>query len=81
MILSSAVAEALLVVSGVILHLFIIPTLLNEDAQVPRWQSIPTAIALLAIAVAYISLGLFWPMMSVLLGSALWALVAIYRST
>lgn len=81
MTLSAVVAEALLVVSGVILHMFVIPTLLNEDAQVPRWQSIPTSISLLSIAVAYISLGLFWPMVSVLFGSALWILVAVYRST
>lgn len=81
MVLSTAIAEVVLFVSSVMLNLFVIPTLLDKESAVPRWQSIPSAIALALVAVAYFSLGLFWPMVSVVAGAILWVLVAVYRSS
>ena len=81
MLLSAAVAEIMLFVGGMSLNFFIIPTLLNTDAAIPRWQSIPSAIALFVMAIGYFSLSLWLPMLSVSLGAVLWIFVALYRHT
>jgi len=81
MVISAATAEAVLFFGGMLLNVFILPSLIDKDAAVPKWQSLPSALALIIIAVGYGSLGLFWPMASVLFGAVLWILVAIFRST
>jgi hypothetical protein len=81
MLLPAAIAEGLLFLGGMAMNVFIVPTLLDADAAVPRKQSIPSAMALIAMTIAYISLGLYLPMLSVAVGAVLWILVALYRHT
>jgi hypothetical protein len=81
MLISSALAELLVFAGGIILNVFVVPTLLDENAAVPRIQSLAFAIALSTVAVGYMVLGLMLPMLSVMLGAILWILVFVYRPT
>lgn len=81
MIITPALAEILIFSGGIILEIFAITTLLDETAQVPRIQSIMFAVALTIVSIGYFSLGLMLPFLSVVFGSIIWTLVAIYRPT
>lgn len=81
MVNTVALAEVSLAAGGMLMNFFILPTVLNEDAAVPRKQSVPTAcILFLFFTVPYIYLGFLWPAVSTLIGAALWSHVAINRN-
>lgn len=80
-IITPAIAEILIFTGGVILELFAIMTLLDEDAAVPRIQSLAFAIALTIVAIGYAAIGLVLPFLSVVFGSVVWMLVFVYRPT
>jgi len=52
-------ADIVLTLSGFILAIPLIPTILNEDSQVPRTTSIPTGTALAIVGATYVVIG-FW---------------------
>lgn len=79
--ISSTLAELLVFAGGIVLNIFVIPTLLDDEAAVPRIQSLAFAIALFTVAVGYTVLGLTLPMLSVVAGAVLWMLVFLYRPT
>jgi len=68
-----------LAIANTALVLPLLPTLKDTDAQVPRWTSIPTGTSLLAIGVAYYSLGLVLPSISSLLQTTCWMAIAVWR--
>lgn len=70
----------LLTIGGMILNVMVLPTLLNEDAAVPRLQSVPTAAALVMMTAAYLMIPLYLPALATALGAILWGGVAVYRS-
>jgi hypothetical protein len=79
--LPPSVAEIVLAVGGGVLNIFVLPALWNTDAQIPRSQSIPFAVVLLCgFSYSYYSIGLYIPMLMTMLGSLLWAYIALYRS-
>jgi len=63
------------------LNVFTVVTVCDDDAAVPRLQSVPTFVALVAIALTYVTLGLYVAAASSVLGALLWALVAVLRPT
>lgn len=76
-----ALAELSLATGGMLMNFFILPTVLNDNAAVPRKQSLPTAsILFLFFTVPYLYLGFVWPAISTLVGSVLWGYVALYRT-
>jgi len=79
--ISAATAEILIFVFGLTLNIFSLPTLLDEEAAVPRLQSMVTGISLTVISLSYVSLGLLLPALSVGLGAIFWACIFIYRPT
>lgn len=81
MLISTEIAELLVFAGGILLNIFVIPTLLDETAAVPRIQSLAFAIALSTVSIGYMVLGLMLPMISVTTGAILWVLVFIYRPT
>lgn len=81
MVVSQQIAEAILFSGGLLINVFVIPTLLDKSAAIPRIQSIAFVVSLGSISFAYYSLELFFPMLSVIIGTVLWSLVAIYRPT
>lgn len=73
--------ELLLGIGGVILNLLVLPTLLDENATVPRTQSVLSSVVLLFFfAIPYMYMGFHIPGTANLIGVALWAFVAIYRA-
>jgi pilus assembly protein TadC len=76
-----SIAETALTIGGIVFTLLVLPTLLDDEATVPRKQSIPTSIVLFAFfTIPYGCMGLVFPAVSSTLGSLLWGLVAVYRS-
>lgn len=74
--------ETLLAVGGMLLNVFVLPTVFDRDAQIPRTQSIPYALVLgLLITVPYVMLGLLIPALATGSGAVLWIYVALYRHT
>lgn len=71
----------LLTAGGMVLNIMVFPTILDSDAAVPRLQSIPSALALLAMTLAYAQLDLVLPGIATALGVILWSLVAAYRAS
>jgi len=78
--LSSVTPTMLLTVGCMILNIMVLPTLLNDEAAVPRAQSVPSAAALKMMTGAYLMLGLWLPALATGIGSLLWSGVAIWRS-
>ena len=75
------IAEVSLFVTGMLLNVFIIPTVLNQNASLPRTQSIPTALGMVfGFGVPYLVLGMILPSVSSFLGGGLWAYVALFRN-
>lgn len=65
---------------GMLLNLFVLPTVLDDEAAVPRAQSVPTTVALAAMTYAYATLGLVVPALATAIGAVLWAVVAAIRA-
>jgi len=65
----------------VVLNVVVLPSLLDTDTSIPRAHSVPTAIALLGIVVAHVTLGLHFSAVATLLGVVLWSLIALLRPT
>lgn len=63
-----------------ILGAVLIPTLLDEEAAVPRWTSVPTSLVLFAFAAGYATMGLLFSALSTAAAAALWAAVVAKRS-
>lgn len=72
--------STLLVVGGGVLNVMVLPTLKDENAYVPRLQSIPSALALAVMAVGYIDQSLVLPAIVTFIGAIMWGGVAIYRA-
>ncbi len=73
--------EIMLFLGGMFLNVFVLPTVFNEDAAVPRTQSIPYVIILIVFFVyPYAALGLYWPTISTFVAALLWLYVALYRN-
>jgi membrane-associated phospholipid phosphatase len=71
----------MLTIGGMILNVMVLPTLLDENAAVPRLQSFPSSIALGMMTMAYVLLELWLPALATLIGCVLWLGVAVYRSS
>jgi hypothetical protein len=69
-----------LAICGMLLNVFILPTVFDADSSVPRAHSGPTSVVLFVMSCAYVSLGLLLPSVSTFIGSALWAFVYQRRS-
>lgn len=74
------IAETLLVIAGSVLNILVLPTLVDSSAKVPRLQSLPSAMSLLVMTMAYVLLGMFLPALVTLVGAGMWFAVAKYRS-
>lgn len=72
-------ADLVLTLSGVILSLPLIPTVLNEEAQVPRRTSIPTGTALFIVGTTYITLGFWFATVTSYVQVVLWYYIALKR--
>lgn len=68
-----------LTASQLAINLYILPTVLNSEAAVPRTQSVPFVVFLTGISFAYVELGLWVAAASGLVGAILWAVVALLR--
>lgn len=79
--ISAATAELLIFIFGLTLNIFSLPTLLDEEAAVPRLQSMVTGISLTVISLSYVTLGLLLPAVSVGIGAVFWTFIFIYRPT
>jgi hypothetical protein len=79
--LSPDVAELMIFIGGIVLNIFSIPTVLDSDAAVPRIQAIAYVVALSTVCIGYMSLGLFFPMLSVSFGVFIWIFILLYRPT
>jgi hypothetical protein len=75
-----SIAPLLLTGGGMVLNLLVLPTLLNDEAAVPRLQSVPSVGALTAMTAGYVMLGHPLPAIATALGAILWGLVAVYRN-
>lgn len=72
--------EFFLATGGFVLNLLIVPTIMDEDAAVPRLQSVLSAIVLLfCFAVPYYWIGFYWSAFANMTGVVLWSIVALYR--
>lgn len=73
--------ETILTVGGIIFSILVLPTLMDENASIPRKQSLPSSIVLFFFfTIPYAQLGLILPAVSTTLGAVLWGLVAMYRT-
>lgn len=70
----------LLVIGGGVLNVMVLPTLWDKEAYVPRFQSVPSAIALAVMTFGYIDQSLIFPAIVTIIGAVLWAGVALYRN-
>ena len=57
----------------------LIPTLLNSDASVPRWTSVPTAFVLYVFSATYLSMSFFFSAIVTVVTAVVWTLIALYR--
>lgn len=73
--------EAVLSIANGALAIPLIPTVLDSDAQVPRTTSIPTGVCILVIGLVYATMGLWYATGTAVTQSALWAYIAVRRST
>lgn len=74
-----SIASLLLTGGGFVLNFLVLPTLLDENAAVPRLQSFPSAIALFVMTAGYLLLGIVFPAIATAIGGVLWTIVGIYR--
>lgn len=72
--------STLLVIGGGILNVMVLPTLWDEEAYVPRLQSIPSALALAVMAIGYLDRSLVLPAIVTVIGAVMWGGVAMYRA-
>lgn len=79
--LDEATAELLIFTFGLVLNIFAFPILLDENAAVPRIQSMMTALSLTVISIAYMTIGLMLPSLSVGFGAIIWSIAFVYRPT
>lgn len=74
------VANLALTIGGLLLNIFVLPTLLSKEARVPRVQSAVYTVGLFILfTIPYLILGMVLPALSTTIGAVLWALVFIYR--
>jgi hypothetical protein len=73
------IASLLLTGGGFVLNFLVIPTLIDEDAAIPRMQSFPSAIALFVMTAGYLLLGVIFPAIATAIGGVLWTIVGFYR--
>jgi hypothetical protein len=55
------------------------PILVNREARVPRWSSVPSFLLMFAYVGAYGMLGMPQPAIASLIGAVAWLFVARYR--
>lgn len=73
--------EVILAVGGFIFNILALPTLLSEDAAIPKAQSIPSSLVLFfCFAIPYYTIGFQLSAIANTTGAVLWALIAIYRA-
>jgi hypothetical protein len=67
-------------IGGMLLNVFILPTIFNKDAKIPRSQSISYVFILgLFFTLPYLLLGMFIPALSTFIGAFLWTIVSLFR--
>lgn len=72
--------EVMFAVGGFAMNLFVLPTLLDSNAAVPRTQSVMSAVVLLiCFSIPYYWIGFYVPSLANLIGFGLWSAVALYR--
>lgn len=57
----------------------LVPTLLDEDATIPKTTSIPTLVVLSGQSIAFYSIGLIGSTVGAVAGFVLWSLIAVYK--
>lgn len=73
------VADALLTLANVLIMISTAPTLLNEDAAVPRWQSAIMVVALLLVTVGQMLLHVYFSAATVFLSAIGWLAILLLR--
>lgn len=71
--------ETVLALANAVLVIPLLPTVLNSDAQVPRWTSAPTGACLFLIGVTYVTLGFFAPASTAFIQTVLWIYISVKR--
>lgn len=71
--------EIALAIANTTLILPLLPTLIDTDAAVPRWTSVPTAACLLVIGTSYVSLSLWLAAISAYVQTVCWGSIAVWR--
>jgi len=72
--------DAVIAVAQGAFAIALVPTILSRDKP-PLATSVPTAIGLSVIGVAVATLGLWWSTLTVGTTAALWAVIALQRSS
>ena len=57
----------------------LIPTVINKDAKVPRWTSIPTGFFIGVIGIVYATLGFWFAFGTAITQTILWTFIAVRR--
>lgn len=65
--------------TGAVFGLVLIPSCLNEDTEIPRWSSVPTALLCAASVGVWGSLGMWASMGSSVVCAAAWIFLALAR--
>ena len=74
-------AELALFIGGMALNIFVLPTVFDKNAAVPRAQSVPTSVFLIVFfVIPYSTLEMYLPAFATAVGAVLWGYIAVYRS-
>jgi hypothetical protein len=73
--------DAVIFFCNIFFTLTLIPMLVNRNTKVPRYSSVPTAIALSVMSVTFATLALAWSAAICGINGLLWFGVAILRPT
>lgn len=72
--------DLVFLVGGFVGAAILLPTLLDSDAKVPRWSSVPTMILLLSYTISFYTLGMALSALGSLAGALVWTGIAAFRA-
>lgn len=72
--------DLVFLIGGFVGAAILVPTLLDADAKVPRWSSVPTMVLLGAYSVTFFTLGMYLASLGSVFGTTVWTGIAVFRA-